>query len=142
MLSHTCKTAIKAVVYLATKDAAEAKSGVKEIASHINASEHTVGKILQNLVRQKIIKSVKGPAGGFYLTEEQRLLPIITIVETVDGKDIFKRCGLGLSECSSVRPCPIHDEYKQGRELIKNLFCWCATSPCRSSSASPTASRC
>lgn len=122
MLSLTCKTAIKAVVYLATKDTTEEKSGVKEIAKHIAASEHTVGKILQNLVRHNIIKSVKGPAGGFYLTEQQRLLPIITIVETIDGRDVFNKCGLGLSECSSTRPCPIHNEYKEGRELIRNLF--------------------
>ena len=44
MLSLTCKTAIKAVIYLASKFESEEKSGIKEIAEYINASEHTVGK--------------------------------------------------------------------------------------------------
>ncbi len=122
MLSNTCKTAIKAVIYLAAKEENGEKSGVKEIAQYINASEHTVSKILQNLVRQKIINSIKGPTGGFYITKEQQQQPIITIVDTIDGKDLFEGCGLGLSKCSSTHPCPIHDDYKKGRELIKQLF--------------------
>ena len=122
MLSNTCKTAIKAVIYLAAKAENGEKSGVKEIAQYINASEHTVSKILQNLVRQKIINSIKGPTGGFYITKEQQQQPIITIVDTIDGKDLFEGCGLGLSKCSSTHPCPIHDDYKKGRELIKELF--------------------
>lgn len=122
MLSNTCKAAIKAVIYLASKEEAAAKSGVKEIAKYINVSEHTVSKLLQTLVKQKIINSIKGPSGGFFITELQRMLPIIKIVDTIDGKDIFNECGLGLSKCSSKHPCPIHDDYKKGREVIQNLF--------------------
>lgn len=122
MLSNTCKTAIKAVIYLASKDGADEKSGVREIAKYINASEHTVSKILQTLVKQKIINSIKGPTGGFYITVKQRRQPIIAIVNTIDGKDLFEKCGLGLSKCSSTHPCPIHDDYKKGREIIRELF--------------------
>ena len=122
MLSNTCKTAIKAVIYLASKSAHNEKAGVKEVAQHINASEHTVSKILQNLVKQKIINSIKGPTGGFLITETQRLQPIINIVNTIDGRDVFTECGLGLSKCSSTHPCPIHNEYKKGREIIQTIF--------------------
>lgn len=122
MLSITCKTAIKAVIFLASKEETGERMGVKEIAHFINASEHTVSKILQNLVRQKIINSLKGPNGGFYITKEQQQQPIIRIVDTIDGEDLFVKCGLGLSKCSSDHPCPIHDDYKNGRELIKDLF--------------------
>ena len=80
MLSNTCKTAIKAVIYLASKADRNEKAGVKEVAQNINASEHTVSKILQNLVKQKIINSIKGPTGGFFITEAQRQQPIINIV--------------------------------------------------------------
>ncbi len=122
MISNTCKTAIKAVIYLASKEEAGEKMSLKEISQNVNASEHTVSKILQNLVRQKIINSSKGPSGGFFITPEQRQQPIINIVDTIDGKDLFEACGLGLSKCSSEHPCPIHDDYKKGREIIHDLF--------------------
>jgi Rrf2 family protein len=122
MLSNTCKTAIKAVIYLSSKFDIEENAGIKEISEFINASEHTVGKILQTLVRQNIINSMKGPTGGFYISKEQQKQPIINIVEAIDGKQIFKGCGLGLSKCSSSHPCPIHDDYKEARDIIEKLF--------------------
>lgn len=122
MLSNTCKTAIKAVIYLCSKFEKEENSGIKEIAEFINANEHTVGKILQTLVKQNVINSLKGPTGGFYISKEQRNQPIIQIVEAIDGKQIFKSCGLGLSQCSPAHPCPIHNEYKEARDHIEKLF--------------------
>lgn len=122
MLSLTCKTAIKAVIYLSSKSENGEKANMKEIANRINASEHTVGKILQLLARKKIINSLKGPSGGFYLSEEQQEQPIINVVEAIEGNGIFKECGLGLSKCSASHPCPIHNEYKIARELMETIF--------------------
>ena len=121
MLSLTCKTAIKAVIYLASKFEAGEKIGIKEIAAFIDGSEHTVGKMLQTLVKNEVILSAKGPAGGFYITTRQIRQPIINIIEAIDGKDVFKQCGLGLSKCSATHPCPIHDEYKAVRDLFEKL---------------------
>jgi len=122
MLSYTCKTAIKAVIYLASIHDRGEKAAIRDIAAQINASEHTVGKILQTLARQGLINSLKGPTGGFYITEQQQNFPISNIVETIEGRQIFKECGLGLSKCSEKHPCPIHDEYKAARELLEKLF--------------------
>jgi Rrf2 family protein len=122
MLSQTCKTAVKAVIFLATKNRNGDKTGLKEIAEYINASEHTIGKMLQTLVKQDVINSLKGPAGGFYISKNQRRQPLIKVVEAIDGKNIFKGCGLGLSRCSATHPCPIHDEYKEARDIIEKIF--------------------
>jgi Rrf2 family protein len=122
MLSNTCKTAIKAVIYLSSKFDKGEKAGIREVAEFIGANEHTVGKILQTLVKQNVIRSVKGPSGGFYISKDQQNQPIINIVEAIDGKQIFKSCGLGLAKCSSSHPCPIHDDYKAARDIVENLF--------------------
>lgn len=121
MLSLTCKTAIKAVIYLASKFDSGEKAGIKEIAEFINASEHTVGKMLQSLVREDVIKSAKGPNGGFYITGRQKNQPIINIIDAIDGKDVFDECGLGLSKCSATHPCPIHSDYKTIRDQFKTM---------------------
>ncbi len=121
MLSLTCKTAIKSVIYLASKFESAERSGIKEIAEFIDASEHTVGKMLQTLVKEEVINSAKGPNGGFYITAKQKKQPIIYIIEAIDGKEVFKQCGLGLSKCSSTHPCPIHNDYKAVRDLFEKL---------------------
>jgi Rrf2 family protein len=118
MLSLTCKAAIKAVIHLSAKFETGEKAGIKEIARVIDASEHTVGKLLQTLVKEGVINSSKGPNGGFYVDAKQRNQPIIKIVEAIDGKEIFNECGLGLSRCYASHPCPIHNDYS----IIKDLF--------------------
>jgi Rrf2 family protein len=121
MLSLTCKTAIKAVIYLTSRYDSVEKSGIREIADFIDASEHTVGKMLQMLVKEQVIKSAKGPNGGFYITARQKNQPIINIIEAIDGKDVFNECGLGLSKCSATHPCPIHNDYKTIRDQFSTM---------------------
>ncbi|MEO7768873.1 MAG: Rrf2 family transcriptional regulator [Ferruginibacter sp.] len=122
MLSYTCKTAVKAVIYLASKFESGDKTGFLEIAGYLEASGHTVGKMLQTLVKQNVINSLKGPSGGFYITKAQLQQPIINIVEAIDGDQVFKECGLGLSKCAATHPCPIHDDYKVARDILESLF--------------------
>jgi len=52
MLGNTCKTAIKAVIYHASKEGTGEKLGVKGISRYIGTSGHTVSKILQNSCQQ------------------------------------------------------------------------------------------
>ena len=95
MLSVTCKAAIKAVVFLGSKLDVNEKASIKQIAEDLNENEHTVGKLLQRLVKEKIINSSKGPTGGFFITPKQKNLTVINVVEAIDGKDVFNQCGLG-----------------------------------------------
>ncbi len=122
MLSLTCKAAIKSVIYLASKFEDDKKTGIKEIAEYTGTNEHTAGKLLQTLAKQGVINSAKGPTGGFYLSKDQLRQPVISIIEAIDGSNVFKECGLGLSKCSSTHPCPIHNEYKNARNIIERLF--------------------
>jgi Rrf2 family protein len=122
MIGNNSRTAIKAVIYLCSQFESESKSSIKDVATYINANEHTVAKILQLLVKHEIINSVKGPSGGFFISIKQQSLPIINIVQAIEGPKVFKSCGLGLSKCSAQHPCPIHDDYKHARDIVEDLF--------------------
>lgn len=121
MLSLSCKAAIKALVFLGSRLRTGQRASVKEVAAFIGENEHTVGKLLQRLVKEGLACSAKGPTGGFFLTAEQAALPVIRIVEAIDGPEVFKQCGLGLSTCSDTRPCPFHEDYKPIREQFRQL---------------------
>lgn len=109
------------MIYLSSKTEAEKKPSVIEIAEFINENEHTVGKLLQKLVKKKIINSSKGPNGGFYITETQKNQQLINIIYAIDGNDVFEQCGLGLRKCNDTRPCPFHNDFKPVRELFRKV---------------------
>lgn len=121
MLSLGCKAAIKAVIYLGSKCESDQRSSLKEITALTNENEHTLGKLLQKMVKAGIIMSAKGPTGGFYIIKEQIEAPIIRIVEVIDGKDVFEQCGLGLNSCNELKPCPLHEEFKPIRNKFKQM---------------------
>lgn len=122
LISNTCKAAVKAVIYLASKSESNIKSPIKEIAFEVGENEHSVGKILQTLVKQGVINSSKGPSGGFYLSKAQYNQTLYKIVEAIDGKQVFNKCGLGLHKCSAKHPCPIHNQYEAARNHVENIF--------------------
>jgi Rrf2 family protein len=121
MLSVSCKASIKAVIYLGSELTSEQRVGTKTVAQFINENEHTVGKILQRLVKNGIIESVKGPHGGFYISDKQKKLPVIAIVNAIDGKDVFNKCGLGLAKCNSSHPCPLHTDFTAVRDQFAKM---------------------
>lgn len=108
MLSKSCQYGIRAVLYLAAHTNEENKVGVKELASDIQVPVHFLAKILQDLSRKDIISSTKGPNGGFYMTEKNLEQPMLQVVRIIDGLAWFTECVLGLNQCDSRHPCPIH----------------------------------
>lgn len=122
MLSISCKYALRAAVLLMNAWPEGRRLGVRQIADAIEANEHTAGKILQLMVKERLICSAKGPGGGFYLPADAAPLYLIDIVRVVDGTSFFFDCGLGLKACSESKPCPIHHQYKEAREALHRQF--------------------
>ena len=67
MFSKSCKYGIRAVLYLAVHSTNEKRLGVTEIASELDVPKHFLAKILQQLAKENLISSTKGPTGGFFL---------------------------------------------------------------------------
>jgi Rrf2 family protein len=122
MLSKSCKYALRATLFIAHKAPQGVRLGVRDIAREIDAPEAFTAKILQSLARDRVISSVKGPNGGFFIAPGQAELPLINVVHAIDGLGFFYECGLGLKQCSDQRPCPLHHQYKAAREALRSLF--------------------
>ncbi len=110
MLSKTCGYAIRGLVYLALKSREQRNVGLQELARELAVPPHFMGKVMQDLARRAIIGSAKGPNGGFFLNDSSLQTPLLTVIDAVDGLGAFRRCLLGLPDCSAEKPCPLHHE--------------------------------
>ncbi|WP_114749473.1 RrF2 family transcriptional regulator [Pleomorphovibrio marinus] len=122
MFSKACQYGIRAVIYVWKKSLQDQKVGAKEISKHVDAPEPFTAKILQTLVRQKILGSQKGPSGGFYVDEKHEKFTLKDLVEAIDGDELFNGCSLGLEECSEENPCPLHSEIKKVRVHVVHML--------------------
>jgi Rrf2 family protein len=122
IFSKTCEYAVRAVFFIAQHTVDGGRAGIKEIAVNIDSPEHFLAKILQDLSKRGIVQSVKGPNGGFYLDAQSLARPLSDVIEAVDGGGIFRDCGLGLKECSSKNPCPLHHDFLDVRNRLQNML--------------------
>lgn len=123
MFSKACEYAIRSCIFIATKSINNERVNLKSIAKEIDSPEAFTAKILQQLAKNNIIQSLKGPTGGFTITTETMTkIKLRNIVLAIDGDGIYSNCVLGMKDCSEQQPCPVHFQYKSIKaELLSFL---------------------
>src|SRR5690606_40523141 len=79
------------------------KIGVKIISGELEAPQPFLAKLLQQLNKNGLVTSTKGPYGGFYLSEENKTKTVWDIVLVIDGNERFSQCFLGQIGRASCR---------------------------------------
>lgn len=118
MLSKTFAYALRGLAFIALHGSEERKVGTQELAKGIDVSSFFLGKIMQQLVKKKVVCSAKGPGGGFWLDEKALKKTAFEILKIVDTKVVSSNCLMGKKNCSHERPCPLHFEYLESRDRL------------------------
>ena len=114
MFSQATEYALRATIYIAQKSSEENKLGIEEIAKAIDSPKSFTAKIMQSLTKDnQVVRSVRGPNGGFYQTDKERKLSL---------REMLDKCVLGLKKCSEVNPCPMHFQYKPIKKEMMTMF--------------------
>src|SRR5512142_1322968 len=103
--SRSTEYAIRAFVNLAQVQ--EGKYAmVKQIAEQEGIPAHFLAKILQQLARKGLLRSSKGPTGGFSLRTPAADISLIQLVEALDGLTDYTKCVSGLPQPTPPPPPP------------------------------------
>ena len=115
LFSPTCQYAIRALMYLALHEG-EGPVLARDIAAAEEIPRHFLSKILHQLAQKGLVRSQKGPGGGFLLARAATQLTVAEITTAVDGvQETRRRCLLGLEECSDTASCALHHAWKKVR---------------------------
>jgi Rrf2 family protein len=120
LYSKTAQYSIQAMLFIAanhTKD----NCPVCDIAKELKLPASFLSKILQTMSRFGFLNSVKGPRGGFSISEKGAGASIAQIVEIIDGPMDFDMCIAGFTPCDEQHACPMHASWKRIREEIRDL---------------------
>ena len=75
----------------------------REMAKLLNASEAHLSKIMQRLIREGFLLSVRGPKGGFVLAKKAEDIRLLEIFEALEGKYRLSDCLMDESLCKGKR---------------------------------------
>ncbi|SEE50782.1 Rrf2 family protein [Tenacibaculum sp. MAR_2010_89] len=123
MFSKSCEYGLRAIIFIAQQSAQDIKVSLSTISSAIDSPQAFTAKVLQQLTRKDIVKSIKGPYGGFVIEDfKMNTIKLSDVVKVLDGDSIFTSCGLGLKECNDKSPCPLHFQFIEVRNKLKSML--------------------
>ena len=94
MLSKTAEYALRAAVWLG-RDPNQTQSA-DHLAERTQVPRRYLHKVLQDLVRAKIVRSQSGPGGGYALAGAPQKITILDVVNAVAPLERIRHCPLGL----------------------------------------------
>jgi Rrf2 family protein len=122
LYSKSAEYAIQAMIYLAELKS-EKPVMVREIAEAYGIPSQFLSKIMQTLVKQRLINATRGRKGGITLNKPAREIYLNQIINAIDGPPPEKeQCVVGLDLCSDETPCPLHEQWKPIRLKLRNML--------------------
>jgi Rrf2 family protein len=120
LYSQKCEYAVRALTHLAGRPGE--RTQLQEVAADEGIPLPFLGKILLELTRAGLLRSAKGPRGGYELARPAASITLFDVKEAIDGTADLERCAVGLGQCSDAMPCPHHDTYKPLRQAIRSYL--------------------
>lgn len=100
-ISEAAALGMHAMVLLAGRPEQRLTTG--DMAEELHVSEAHLSKVLQRLAKAGMVRSTRGPKGGFALAKEGARVTLLDVYEAVEGRLGRSECLLGLPHCGAKR---------------------------------------
>lgn len=119
-ISEAYSLALHAMAYIASQGKSRPVSA-REISSGLGVSEAHLSKVLQRLTRAGILRSSRGPGGGFSLSRPEGDITLLDIYESVEGPLKLDDCLIGTKICGG-KGCIFDDLLHNVNALFKDYL--------------------
>jgi Rrf2 family protein len=119
-ISGTTQYAIRAVVHVA-EHAGDEPLRVDAIAAALDVPRNYLSKTLHQLVKVGVLRSGRGPRGGFQLAESPDQLSLARVAAPFDDLG-NRKCLLGRATCGARSPCAAHGRWEKISTALLQFF--------------------
>ncbi len=116
-----------AMKYLAERAEGQASSA-KEIAESNGIPTELLAKILQRLVRAKLLTSQHGTNGGYTLSRDPRTISAFDVIKAIEGPLFITSCVTHKGECEQTTRCTVREPLRKVslgiEEVLSKLTIW------------------
>lgn len=109
--------AVRTVLYLAKNR--NRMASVTEVAHAMHIPKSFLAKLLQRLVRSRILTSSRGVNGGFQLVQKPSEITLLSIMEAVQGPAGINVCAIDSKRCKLSSTCSVHPVWVEIRKEVE-----------------------
>jgi Rrf2 family protein len=92
------------------------------LAAASEVPTHFLSKVLQVLVRARLLVTHRGPSGGFNLAIPAEQISVLRVVEAVEGPIALNVCATNGSGCSRQSWCPAHFVWLEAQAALTQVL--------------------
>jgi len=111
---------LRILIDLATHDPAKPRL-IRDIAQSQQISEKYISRLVINLRRAKLIRSVRGVNGGFHLAKLLEQITLLEVLETMEGPISVVDCVRSPEKCKRQTLCPARSIWTELNDGIREL---------------------
>jgi Rrf2 family protein len=120
-ISRKIDYGLRAMIYLASIPP-EAVVPFREIARQMMVPEDFLAKILKTLVDQGLVRSSRGPHGGYALARPAGEVSFLEVIEAVEGPIAINVCLDGDDPCGKAEACTMVGVWRRGQEKMLEVY--------------------
>jgi Rrf2 family protein len=121
-VSRKIEYALRAVIHLANEEGRDRPCSVAEIASRERVPRQFLEKIVQELIHGGLVRSRRGPRGGYVLARPADQVTFRDVIEAVEGPISLNACVGDHADCFLIGTCGMERVWREGQRRVLELF--------------------
>jgi Rrf2 family protein len=119
-LTRAADYGVRVMIQMASAGA-DARVSLSELADAAEVSPAFLSKVLQRLVRSRLLSSYRGKKGGFELMARGRAASLLDILQALDGVPELNVC-LQPGGCDRSQWCGVHPVWQAAQDLMRETL--------------------
>src|SRR5512137_9316 len=120
-ISRKIDYGLRAMIYLASIPS-DSVIPFREIARQMDVPEDFLAKILKTLVDEGLVRSARGPHGGYALARPSSEINFLEIIEAIEGPVALNVCLDPDDACPRQPGCTLAGVWREGQEKMLDVY--------------------
>jgi Rrf2 family protein len=119
-ISREADYSVRVIVHMASSVGGRFQA--KVLAKEEAIPESFLSKILQTLIKHRVVRSYRGVGGGYQLAVDPSRLSLYRLVEMVEGPIGLNACVLPGVGCDLAPQCGVHDVWAEAQGQLRRTL--------------------
>ena len=120
-ISRKMDYALRALTYLAGRNGVHGCT-LNDIAAHTAVSSQFLAKIIEQLAQRGLVRSRRGPGGGYVLARHPSEVSVNDVIEAVEGPVTLNACTGGEVDCALLPACGMTSLWQEAQKRLVEVF--------------------
>lgn len=117
-ISEAANIAIHSMAVIARS---KSQLNAQQVAAITGFSKNHTAKVLQQLAKNHLLDSVRGPGGGFRLSQRAKDISLLNVYQLIDGEPEAMHCKMDCSSCP-FESCIFGNLHRKFNEEFKQFM--------------------